>query len=110
MPPFVCGGICAGNGGACTTAADCCPGLPCTAQPGSTRGTCGYPPEGDAGYPPPPPPTDAAVPEDATTPPYDAPADGPKPPCADYGQVCTASGDCCNGVPCAGGRCVVIVN
>jgi hypothetical protein len=58
---------------------------------------------GDGGYPP--PPGDGSV--------VDAPAsDGyvPPPGCAEYGQVCTVSGDCCNGVPCIGGRCLIIVN
>jgi hypothetical protein len=25
--------------------------------------------------------------------------------CALYGQICTTAADCCNGVPCTGGRC-----
>jgi hypothetical protein len=147
-PPFVCGGICVGNGGTCTTTADCCPGLPCTMPPGSTRGICGRPPSGDAGIPDgsipppddatPPPPDDATPPppDDATPPPDDAtppppddatppppddappppPDDAPPPPppdagrpCSEYGQVCTASGDCCNGVPCINGRCIYII-
>jgi hypothetical protein len=93
LAAFVCGGICAGTGGSCTTAADCCPGLPCVTVPGSTRGTCGGPPMGDGGIVTPPP--DAYV---------------PPPGCAVYGQVCTVSSDCCNGVPCTGGRCVIVVN
>jgi hypothetical protein len=126
----VCGGICIGNGGACTTSADCCPGLPCTIPPGSTRGICGTPPppgdggRPDASFPPdgtpppddatPPPPDDATPPppDDATPPPPDdatPPPDGGPPPCAEYGQVCTTNGDCCNGVPCTNGRCVYII-
>jgi hypothetical protein len=27
-------------------------------------------------------------------------------PCAQYGQLCNNSGDCCNGVPCTNGRCL----
>jgi hypothetical protein len=96
VPPFVCGGECIGRGGSCTTAADCCPGLPCTLPPGSTRGVCGPPPSGDAGPP-----------ADGSTSDVDIP-DGPKPPCAEYGQVCTTKSDCCNGVPCTDGRCVYI--
>jgi hypothetical protein len=111
VPPFVCGGECVGSGGSCTTSADCCPGLPCTVPPGSTRGTCGSPPSGDAGQPPPgdaaPPVGDANPPDDATI--ADAPVDGPKPPCAEYGQICTTSSDCCNGVPCVDGRCRYVV-
>jgi hypothetical protein len=25
--------------------------------------------------------------------------------CSQYGQLCNVSADCCNGVPCSGGRC-----
>jgi hypothetical protein len=100
LPRFVCGGECIGSGGACTTAADCCPGLPCTSPPGSSRGVCGQPPV--------PPPVDGGNPGlDANIP--DVPSDGPKPTCAEYGQVCTMTSDCCNSVPCTNGRCVYIV-
>jgi hypothetical protein len=105
VPPFVCGGECVGSGGMCTTTADCCPGLPCTIPPGSTRGVCGRPPTGDGGGPTgdatPPPGSDADIP--------DVPSDGSKPPCAEYGQVCTSNGDCCNGVPCFEGRCIYVI-
>jgi hypothetical protein len=30
--------------------------------------------------------------------------------CAEYGQACSAEGDCCNQVPCTGGFCVIRVN
>ena len=40
---FVCGGSCVVQGGTCTTAADCCAGLPCNVPPGSSSGTCGMP-------------------------------------------------------------------
>jgi hypothetical protein len=30
---------------------------------------------------------------------------GPDASCALYGQICTTSADCCNGVPCTNGRC-----
>jgi hypothetical protein len=101
-PAFVCGGVCVGTGGACTTSADCCPGLPCIAAPGSSRGTCGgNPPPPDGG----PPPGDAEPPADVNV-----PDTGMPPMCAGYGQVCTTNSDCCNTVPCTGGRCVIIVN
>jgi hypothetical protein len=100
-PPFVCGGKCVDSGGTCSTSADCCPGLPCTVPPGSTRGTCGQPPTVDAGTPDATPPADVGI--------VDVAPDGPKPPCAEYGQVCTSNSDCCNGVPCTDGRCVYIV-
>jgi hypothetical protein len=99
VPAFICGGTCVGTGGACTTGADCCPGLPCTMTPGSTRGTCGGQPTPDGGITPPP---------DGSTP--DAGTDAPPPGCAQYGQQCTTSAECCDGVPCTGGRCVIIVN
>jgi hypothetical protein len=111
VPPLVCGPVCVGNGGACTTGADCCPGLPCIMPPGSTRGTCGQPPTGDAGPPPPPPDGgggyDGSVPPDAGVP--DAPSDGPR-PCTMYGQLCTSNNECCDGVPCTNGRCLIVVN
>ena len=40
--------------------------------------------------------TRASPPPDVDTP------DG-GPPCAEYGQICTVSSDCCNGIPCVGG-------
>jgi len=103
LPPFVCGGECVRNGGSCSTAADCCPGLPCTMPPGSSRGVCGVPPTGDAGPPPDGSSTDGDIP-DITPPP---PPDGGV--CAEYGQSCTMMSDCCNNVPCTNGRCVYIV-
>src|SRR4029434_2062030 len=96
VPAFVCGGICVGAGGACTTGADCCPGLPCVMTPGSTRGVCGDQPPTDGGIVTPPP--------DSAPPPNDAGV------CTAYGQICTMDGECCDGVPCTGGRCVIIVN
>ncbi len=93
-PPFVCGtAACVPTGGACTTTADCCAGSPCNIPAGSTKGTCG------ATTPPPPPPgTDAgSTPPPGTT------------PCAQYGQQCTQTSDCCNGVPCTNGRCGYVI-
>ncbi len=95
VAPFVCGGVCADLGGACSTSADCCPGLPCVATPGSARGTCGDRPTSDGGA------ADGSTPD-----PIQPDAGGS---CAEYGQVCTAGADCCNGVPCSAGRCVYIV-
>ena len=46
---FVCGATCVAQGGACTTTADCCSGLPCTIPEGSTTGVCGAP-QGCADY------------------------------------------------------------
>jgi hypothetical protein len=52
-------------------------------QAGSTDGVCGAtPPSGEGGAP-------------AT--------------CAEYGQDCTDSGDCCNDVPCTDGKCIAVI-
>jgi hypothetical protein len=97
-PPFVCYGFqCVPSCGTCSNNADCCPGSSCT---NGVCGPCGG--SGDAGAPgdgggviiP-----DAGLPSDGAAPP---PPDGG---CAAYGQVCTVSSDCCNGVPCTAGRC-----
>jgi hypothetical protein len=93
-PPYVCGASCVPVAGGCTTTADCCGGT-CELPPGSTRGTCKRPPGtsgGDAGT------GDAAV------------GDGGVPACVFYGQLCDGSAPCCNGFPCIGGRCQVVVN
>jgi hypothetical protein len=107
--PLICGSTCVPKGGACTNDSDCCPGLPCVALPGTWQGICGYVPANDAGTPdganpdaevPDGPAADGAVLPDAEVP------DGP-PPCSLYGQTCTVSADCCNGVPCTSGRCMI---
>jgi hypothetical protein len=46
---FVCGSTCVPQGGSCTTAADCCSGLPCNIPAGQSTGTCGAP-QGCADY------------------------------------------------------------
>jgi hypothetical protein len=86
---------CQMNGQTCTINADCCDTLMCHIPPGSTVGSC------DPISSPPPSPGDGGV-SDST--PVDAPADAPADSpttCALYGQSCTASSDCCNGVPCS---------
>jgi hypothetical protein len=94
--PFICGeSTCVSAGGECTTDADCCPGLPCVAPPGSTKGICGYTGQ-DGGVPEAGP--DGAIPD------VEIPDSGPT--CANYGQNCTAASDCCNNVPCTQGRCL----
>ncbi len=97
---FMCGdvGSCVPVAGACTTHADCCPGTPCVFAPGSSSGRCGGVLLPDGGVVPVP---DAGVAPDGGG---GTDAGGP-PGCALYGQVCTLSGDCCDGVPCTGGRC-----
>jgi hypothetical protein len=86
---LVCGAsACSPSAGPCTSTADCCNGLNCIVPLGSTNGTCGAvtpPPTSDAGSPP--------------------SVDGGGVACAQYGQACTQSSDCCNGVPCTVGTC-----
>ena len=86
----VCGAptTCAPRGGECTTTADCCSGIPCIAPPGSTKGYCG------GGVLP-----DGGVTSDGGG------TGGGTPPCALFGQMCTSSGQCCNGVPCTDSTC-----
>ncbi len=106
---------CVPQGGTCTTTQDCCTGMPCLVPPGSLQGKCEAPP------PPPPPLTEAGVPfPDAGVkkdlPPkvdkniFDLPKvldqskpidkaiikpDTAPPPCALYGQACSATVACC---------------
>jgi hypothetical protein len=84
----------------CSNDADCCPGSSCILAAGSSRGICGpcVQPAPDGGVTP-----DSGPPPDGgITPPPDAGKT-----CALYGQICTTTADCCNGVPCTGGRCEV---
>jgi hypothetical protein len=86
--------------GGCTDNADCCAGTSCVVSPGATRGICGpcghVAVDGGAGLP-----DDGGAADSGGSP------DGALPPgttCALYGQICTASSQCCDGVPCDG-RC-----
>jgi hypothetical protein len=116
MPTYVCAGTqCVAACGLCTNNADCCPGTSCQLQPGTTRGVCG--PCGGGG------PGDAGTGSSSggssggsgsTSGSSSGGSSGsssgsgsPDAGCALYGQVCTVSSDCCNGVPCTGGRCIV---
>jgi hypothetical protein len=120
-PPFVCGATtCQKAGAGCTIDGDCCAGLLCNKPPGSASGTCGgYVPPGDAG-------TDTgtdggasdsstgdsstgdAGTSDSGTTPDSSTSDTSTTTdsgtvdtaCAFYGQACSTSGDCCNGVTC----------
>jgi hypothetical protein len=76
---------------------------------GAASGVCG--PCIDGG--PPPPPPDSGTPPDGSSPDAAPVEGGPPPPvdsgvptCAQYGQLCSMSSDCCNGIPCTVGRCV----
>jgi hypothetical protein len=97
-PALVCGATaCVPVAGLCTSNADCCTGSPCVLPTGSTVGMCKAPP----GTSP-----DGGI-IDAGTLPDGAPVDAGTPPpgCSLYGQTCTVSGNCCNGVPCIAGSC-----
>jgi hypothetical protein len=109
MPPFVCGSAqCVPNGGSCTTTADCCRGTTCAVS-GDSAGTC---------VPPPPPPTGAGGAGGtsgaggsggASGTGGASGAGGTPATCSAYGQQCSTSADCCNGLPCAGGKCTVTI-
>jgi len=119
-PAFVCGKGCVNADGACTTSADCCSGLPCNVMPGSSSGVCGDVPgsgtggtggtSGEAG---------AAGAESGGTSGNGGTGGsggsggtggtGGTGSCALYGQGCDTTADCCNGVPCTRGYCIVDV-
>jgi hypothetical protein len=93
LPPggTIDGGVpqaCVPTGGRCSINADCCGGLTCIEPIGSTQGVCGIP------QPPPGNKVDAGT------------SDTPGPGCIQFGQLCTTSADCCNGLPCWNGRCM----
>jgi hypothetical protein len=95
-PPFVCGATnCVPVSGACTTTADCCAGSPCIIPSGSTKGTCG--------------PSGTGTTDGGGVLLTDSGTGGGSTTCAQYGQVCTANGDCCAGLSCLGGRCGVLI-
>jgi hypothetical protein len=95
---FVCdGSSCVPACGACSNNADCCPGTACDIPQGSAHGTCG--PCGGTGGP-----DGGGGPGDGGSPGGDGGTPGDA-GCALYGQICSTASDCCNGVPCTGGRC-----
>lgn len=91
-------GECQRTGDTCTINADCCPGGICIRAPGSTVGSCSggdpNPGAGGAGN------GEAGAPGTG-----EGGAGTTTPICAEYGQLCDASGDCCNMVPCTDGLC-----
>jgi hypothetical protein len=103
-PAYVCSGTsCIAVCGACTDNADCCSGTSCVIATGSTHGICG--PCGGVGGDGGPgggPGDDGGGSTGGGTP--DGSAGGPGPTCTLYGQICTSTSQCCNGVPCDG-RC-----
>jgi hypothetical protein len=115
-PPFVCGAtLCQPAAAGCTIDGDCCKGLTCNKAPGSASGTCGgyVPPGTDAGTT-----TDSSTTSDSSTTGDSGTAsdggtvadssttadtstpDTAPPACALYGQTCSTTADCCNGVAC----------
>lgn len=80
---------CQPSGDSCTVNADCCPGGVCVLAPGSTVGTCGGEPTTSGG-------------EGGAT---GTGGSGSTGICAEYGQLCTESSECCNDVPCSSGVC-----
>lgn len=94
-PQLICGAACVDDGETCTTTADCCKGFSCRLKPGSTSGTCGAEE--------PPPPTDDGTGGSGNS---DGSGGGATEICSEYGQSCTETADCCNGVPCTGGSCL----
>lgn len=96
-------GECVAKGGACTISGDCCPGSTCIRAAGSTSGTCGTLVTGGAGGA-----SGSGGSSGTST------ASGGQTStttavtvCAEYGQQCSVTGDCCNGVPCTGGVCKI---
>ena len=81
---------CVPAGGPCSINGDCCVGSTCIQAVGSTQGICGNitPPSG------PPPSADAGAIDASTI------------ICAEYGQTCTTTSDCCNSITCWNGKCV----
>jgi hypothetical protein len=83
---------CVPSCGTCSDNADCCPGYNClngACDPcGGGPGDGGAPGDGGGGLPP-----------DGGAPP---PPDGG---CASFGQLCSTSSECCDGIPCISGRC-----
>jgi hypothetical protein len=107
---------CVPSGGSCTITGDCCRGSSCVTTPGSVRGTCSTPPAppmtsggsggsaagaGAGG-------TGGSGEAGASGTGETAPAGGSAAPsCAQYGQQCGTTGDCCAGTTCNGGICNV---
>jgi hypothetical protein len=126
-PPYVCfGGPCVNACGGCTNNADCCPGTQCVIAQGSTHGICGPcgggssssgggsggssggsgggsggSSGGDSGGG-----SGGGSGSSSSSSSGGAPMDAGG--CALYGQICTVSSDCCNGIPCTQGRCVYL--
>jgi hypothetical protein len=98
---FVCSATaCVPVAGACSTTADCCAGSPCILDAGSSKGKCGASRVGTT--------TDAGTTGSSSGGTSGGTATPPAPgstTCAQYGQVCTQTSDCCDAVPCTFGHC-----
>jgi len=104
-------GTCVPSAGECTVNADCCSGSVCQVLPGSTRGTCSGSPTGSdtggggsagsgSGG------SDGGGSAGSSSGGASGSPSDPTYSCGLYGQQCTQTSDCCNGVPCTGGICV----
>jgi len=96
LPPYICAPTqCIQGCGQCSNNADCCPGYACT---NGVCDPCGGPDGGTTG--------DGGSGGDAGTGGSDSGTSGDSgPPCSLYGQLCNTAADCCNELPCNGGRC-----
>jgi hypothetical protein len=99
-------GVCQKSGNSCTINADCCPGSVCLTPPGSTVGTCGGGPTGGGGTGGTGGTSGSGGTGGATGGTATGGTGGTSTgSCSEYGQICKASGDCCNAVPCTNGTC-----
>lgn len=94
-------GVCQKSGDSCTINGDCCPGSICLTPPGSTVGTCG----GDSGGGGTGGTGGSSSTGGSSGSSGSSGTGGTSASCNEYGQICKASGDCCNAVPCTSGVC-----
>ena len=101
-------GACVPTSGSCTINGDCCPGGLCHREPGSSVGTCtssAPPPVGSGG-------SGSGGASNGGENNGGSSGSAGNPPvsvCSEYGQICSQNSDCCNGIPCTGGICAVVV-
>jgi hypothetical protein len=103
--------------GPCTITGDCCPGASCIRAVGAIQGVCGQTP------PPPGNGTGGSTGSSGSGAGGDGAAGSGAggngaggagggtgtPVCSQYGQICTQSSECCNGIPCDQGICRINV-
>jgi hypothetical protein len=98
-------GVCQKSGDSCTINGDCCPGSVCLTPPGSTVGTCGGDPGGGGGGSSSGGSSGTGGSSGSTGTSGNGGTGGGTTTCSEYGQICKASGDCCNAIPCTSGVC-----